>query len=180
VSAPFVFEDEAGVTRAIGSATGGGGGSQTVQTATVTLTDAQIKALPTTGIQVVAAPGANKMLLPVTGVWVLDPRGGAYTNLALLFTALYYDAAVTQNCTIQYSEAAQGAFADASGIHVLAAFAPNNADSVQGVSWVSDNPGVAVNKPLFVGADNSGNGNLTGGNAANSLKVTAYYITVSL
>src|SRR5687768_4998077 len=52
-------------------------------TATVTLTDAQIKALPTTSVQLIAAPGANKYIF-VHGVSLVANivTDGSYTNMS--------------------------------------------------------------------------------------------------
>lgn len=46
-----------------------------------TVTDAQIKALPTTSIALVPAPGANRLLIYVDGLVYMDASGGAYTNI---------------------------------------------------------------------------------------------------
>jgi hypothetical protein len=55
--------------------------------ATVTLTNDQIKAMPggavTEGVtQIIAAPGANKIIVPLTVLTISDFAGGAYTNIA--------------------------------------------------------------------------------------------------
>jgi hypothetical protein len=63
-----------------GNGGGGGGGSSLIQSATVTLTNAQILTLPTLGVTVVAAQGANTVILPVSGFIVLDSSAGAYTG----------------------------------------------------------------------------------------------------
>jgi hypothetical protein len=53
-----------------------------VKKATVTLTNAQIKTLPTTDVEIVAAPTQPNRILHLIGAYVLcDSRAGAYTNL---------------------------------------------------------------------------------------------------
>src|SRR5688572_30091938 len=66
--------------------TGLAGGSSGYLSATVTLTDAQIKALPTTsdtlgGFELVAAQ-AGKILLPISAIQITDTTAGAYTNIS--------------------------------------------------------------------------------------------------
>src|SRR5690242_19531048 len=58
----------------------GGGGSSVVQTATKTLTDAQIKALPTTPIELVAAPGSGKVIW-WSMIVLRATIAGSYTNI---------------------------------------------------------------------------------------------------
>src|SRR5688572_24667332 len=47
----------------------------------ITLNDEQIKALPSTQIQIIPAPGANKMILIFSAFVTSDARQGAYSNL---------------------------------------------------------------------------------------------------
>jgi hypothetical protein len=74
---PIEIRDESGIERLKGEATGQPSG---VLSASVTLTNAEIKALPTTPISIVAAPGAGKMIVPVFG-YVLSDLTTAYSGI---------------------------------------------------------------------------------------------------
>lgn len=58
-----------------------GGGSAPIQQASVTLTDAQIKGLQTTPQEIVAAPGAGKVIVPISAFFVCDTAAGAYGGI---------------------------------------------------------------------------------------------------
>lgn len=62
--------------------------SQIYQSEPVVLTDAQVKALPTTGIQIVPAPGAGKALSFVAGLAVAHKVAG-YTNVDQYANIIY-------------------------------------------------------------------------------------------
>ena len=161
----------------------------TVLSQAVVLTDEQIKELPTTPVEIVPAPGAGKIILPLYGVarlqWVSD-----YDNI---------------------HEAAQLRFVVGTAGDALFPFRQDNASDVSGllagggpdgsIGWsptrfsgkvpVAPGPvlgsGTAqfydsdlVNFPLVFQADNGASGNFTGGNADNSLKVTVLYTIIDV
>ncbi len=156
--------------------------------AKVVLTDAQIKALPTTPITMVAAQGSGKFIVPVSLNLELNATSGGYSNIngyswIALSSATSNDASgyigndntispAMVNLTNFLSSANHRAtqipvpatWSDPGGWGVLAA--------VQGGS-------ISVfNSALTIYADNSGSGNFTGGNAANSLIVTTLYLVL--
>ena len=152
------------------------GGSGALSLTRATLTDAQVKAVPTTPVTVIAAPGAGKAIMILTAWMRLDARGGAYTNLTGLEVQLNYGAAALAPASAAYVEASQGAFADASAAHVLGSFD----DQTEGpqASWMAEIATV-TNSPVTVFFSGT-TGNLTGGNAANSLTVDVLYHVLTL
>lgn len=142
-----------------------------LKSATVTLTDAQIKLLPTVAVQVVAAAGPGKVLFPVQWFMLVDFRGGAYTNR---------DAAISgPNLGWSNVEWAQ-VFSTPDSVNILTTIA-NRVGAYQSLfanAW--DNISDWDNTPLTLGIDNGATGNLTGGNAANTLRITVFYLEVSL
>jgi len=152
------------------------GGSGALSLTRATLTDAQVKAVPTTPVTVIAAPGAGKAIMILTAWMRLDARGGAYTNLTGLEVQLNYGAAALAPASAAYVEASQGAFADASAVHVLGSFD----DQTEGpqASWMAEIATV-TNSPVTVFFSGT-TGNLTGGNAANSLTVDVLYHVLTL
>lgn len=149
-----------------------GGGASILHQATVELTDAQIKALPTTSVQIVAAPGANKLLLFERAV-LQSNLVSPYTNLSA-----YSGGDGTINITTpegdnlivsDYMESATSIMAD-SRIFIMGRNVKTNAD---GLSFGGLDP--EVNGGFFIQAYNTGD--FTGGDAANTLRVSVtYYI----
>jgi hypothetical protein len=148
-----------------------GGGSSLLHQATVTLTDAQIKALPTTGeVQIVAAPAAGLMIYPAAVVVRCDTLLDGYSNIDN-FAEFYIGVGTARTLfpILGGSEIGDllGAFDD-----VFAPFVMATQPDI-GMHAVADYTAHALK--LIV--TNNAAGNFTGGNAANTLRVSVtYYI----
>jgi hypothetical protein len=153
------------------------GGSSTVLSATITLTDAQIKALPTTPIEIVAAPGTNKMISVLMAVANWSVSAGAYTNQDgdTRFYLQYEGGAGSATVMSKTPTATDNRTYNLIGGALIDSAAPwaGNVES-DGI-----NTSQISNKKVEAFLDNGG-GDLTGGNAANTLKVTVYYVVVDL
>ncbi len=168
----------------------GSGHLAAIYQATVTLTDAQIKALPTTPITVVSAPGANKVIQPIFANLFAKTTSGAYTNinaaanltLAMpsLFAMSYIpnDAAMTTiGSHTRLTDILGGA--NNRRAELMPFFETEAVDSWGPVGTIGASTG-GVNEALQVLIDNGGSGALTGGNAANSLTVVVLYSIVDV
>jgi hypothetical protein len=126
-----------------------------VQSATVTLTNAQVLALRATPIALVAAPGAGKANI-FERVAIEFDRTGAYTESADNMAVKYTDGSgVAVSDTIEST-----GFVDASADAVVTAGA-------------AASPLVTANAALVL--HNTGDGEFGGGNAANVWRVTTWY-----
>lgn len=147
--------------------------------ATVTLTDAQIKALPVTvaNFEVVPAPGANLLILPQQGLITVDAAAGAYTNInANGYVVLQY-ANTRDASNFSYASDVFGVAAiQASWIGAPPAFWDDGFGGTFSSQTALTN---AVNKALMLKADNFSDGAYLDGNAANSARVSVAYFVLN-
>ncbi len=170
---------------------GNGGADITVSPAgilvlrhTVVATDAQIKASPTTPIDIVPAPGANLLIRPWFTFALLNASAGAYTNLdPTVYGFLQYgngDAVSNYLADDPTLVPARTYFSGAFGVAtkwwwLLQPYV----DTVETIQWgnlaIIRGPIGEANTPLQWTVINGGLGDFTGGNAANSLTFITDY-----
>jgi hypothetical protein len=174
-------------------------------TATTTLTDAQIKALPTTAIQLVAAPGASHRIKLLGATLRLHMTTAAYTNLNATDATLviHYGSTIGGGpwlaTPIVNDGTASPALTElttfmAASLHDLVYDLPVpfsvaiDSSTVSGGSaeWVfgiqaanAPGPTGVDNLGVYISLANGGSGNLTGGNSSQTLKVILYYVVES-
>lgn len=151
---------------------------------TVELTNAQILALPTTPFDLVPAPGIGKLILPVAAYFHLDPTGGSYTNIASASWILRNAGGVFSDVVSSRDFLGQNGY-EPCGKFSMANITAGTGDlSGRNVSYDDLSPDTA-NLALTLadnvgGTANGGNGNYTGGNAANTLTVTVLYSIINV
>lgn len=164
-----------------------------VRLASLTLTDAQIKALPTTPVTIVPAPGIGFIVKPFAFTIITNTSAGAYTNIDATYADFHLDRAGNY--------ASYGPVDDAAAVPVMQRFSQifgaagaavydglvptvSATPNVAALEYVQPDslPGVVVieNVPLDLKIENNGTGNLTGGNAANWIKFDVFYTIESV
>lgn len=168
------------------------GTSSVVQVATVTLTNAQILALPTSGVAIGPSPGTGNRIRIFGVSFSLQASAGAYTNIDATYAEMGV-AAGSKN--VAYGpvndSSADPAFAlltdflGAASDHSYDVQYPTLATWNYGGAYGASSgyglsngfmPRASINgTQATVYIDNNGSGDFTGGNAANTLVVTMYY-----
>lgn len=138
-----------------------------IQLKTLTLTNAQIKALPTTPIEAIPAPGPGKQVVPWLAFCRLD-SGGAYTNFDM-----------STLLALAYEESSNSILATSAPDLLLGSSVDYNLQLAP-ASGTGDVDAVVVDAPVMLKFANGSSGNLTGGNAANALTIQIYYGTIDV
>jgi hypothetical protein len=162
-----------------------------IQIATVSLTDSQIKALPTTPITFGVTSGTGFWNHIIAISYNFDTNAGAYTNLNTTFAALNIVSSITVTGPVNDSTSTPAlttltTLLASAGKRIHTPLVPySEGFAVAGSSsWVLspvfETHAGADDNAFSVTLDNNGSGNLTGGNAANSLKIRVIYIVEPL
>jgi hypothetical protein len=153
-----------------------------------TLTDAQIKALPTTAVEIVPAPGAGKALKMIACLCLLKHAAGAYGNIAdnMCGVGINIDGRISSvgdwGWLIGDNSDPIGGYIEISPGAAVGLKVQSYAHTlITGAGYYSD----LGNRNMTISGhnwDSSGNdlGVWTGGNAANTLDVIVFYTIISL
>jgi hypothetical protein len=153
----------------------GSGGASLLHQATVTLTNAQIKALGADPyFEVVPAPGANKFHWDVSG-FVYSTIVQPYTNLIEAQEVTVYWGETSREATLPVSAQAEWGALGASLMFQLRTIWDVTATPPQG--YPITDPATIVNQALNFYLDNAPDGAFTGGDAGNSLVIGLTYKT---
>jgi hypothetical protein len=144
----------------------GGPVEQTILSRTTTLTDAQIKALPGTSVEVVPAPGAGMIVVPLVALLFLT-RPTTYTNVDAGSSVNLVWPGVGDATIYITGPSLLGSNPSFCALHG-ASF--DNGGSQYAFAFES-----VVNAALQIDAGNGALGDFTGGGAGNSLKVQVLY-----
>jgi hypothetical protein len=159
----------------------------TVFKATTTFTDAQIKAMPTSALTLVAAQGAGTRIQLITIDLKGDFAAGAYTNVStdgFVYASVgvgleNLSSAIANDSTIPLTHLTTIFSAQVSQSVLVPNTYAEPVDNWGNISYVTTVSAASVNQPLYLFINNAAAGNLTGGNAANTLTVNTWYGVIS-
>lgn len=178
----------AAVTGVLPVANGGTGSASgaSILFGQTTLTNAQILALPTTGVDLVATPGANRAILPIWGLLNMDASAGAYANInadGFLFLQTSGNNLMS-NYVANVTAPSRTYLSTLLGATRFCVPLMAYCDTLETDQWGNlANPFARANlenRSLQIKADNGGSGDFTGGNAANTCVVTVLYIDLGV
>lgn len=141
-----------------------------------TLTDAMIKTLPTVGVEVAPAPGANKIIIPIAAFGMINYVGDAYINTDPSVMLLLGPSAMSGISPIS-------AYAERVYFQVPIPWSvqpSSGAWSGKVISEAAQFDDSAINAPLILKDEFPGGSNYTGGNPGNTMEVTVFYSIVDL
>lgn len=150
----------------------------------VELTDAQIKALPTTSVAIVPSPGPGKALVFMRGFVELT-LAEVYTNVnAVAVMTVGPDGQGGSN----FIPVGDGNFLDLGAGTWVGFLTPKAAPGYPIAEQIGESVGSSItnweDKAIWIGALNpyptNADGNFTGGDAANILKVTVLYTIIDV
>lgn len=156
-----------------------------VRQAAVTLTNAQIKALPTTPIAIIAAPGSGFAVRVLVATVKSDTAAGAYTNFdaTVCRLRLAYNTSGIEVAPILADNASAGltSLSDFLGVTGTRIWQANGVgyldyDATEGLVAYSHTVADEDNRAVVLNLYNNSSGDLTGGHADNTLTVRVTYL----
>lgn len=155
-----------------------GSGSSILHQATVTLTDAQIKALPTTAVELIAAPGSGLVVIPIF-VSVAFHLEEAYTAVGASLSVLY-DGISNYPTNVMETETTLQATGDFQGLVLAPYLNARTAGDFSGLVTSSPLGADTINTALVIADDYNGASDYTDGDEANTLTVTVAYVVLNV
>jgi hypothetical protein len=163
----WMYKDENGNLIVDGEDVGETSDIVTVRKKTVTLTDAEIKALPTTFKDVLPAQGATSLIVPMCFVMTLDSLAGAYGN-------------INSPILLEVMGSPSGNLYNPVSLATLSGFFNDDQEAqiIQPINTQINGGYDIRNDKLMIRVSNGELGNFTGGHANNSATFTTFYSVV--
>jgi hypothetical protein len=156
--------------------------SVTIRSRTIVLTNAQIKALPSTPVEIVPAPESNEIIAPI-GAWLYLNWHADYSNIDPLARIGIGITGTLSSVLSQFADSSIGDLLQDGASHVaftgIVGVVGEAVAATLGTGQIHDEPGVLGRGAEIYGANN-GLGDFTGGHAENTLSVSLWYGIVTV